>query len=237
MGISHLFDGVSTMWRALVPGAPHFVHDYNRLVLLLRLRRSRAQAMSEAVGGDFAKIGDAERDLLFRYGLRDGMTLVDVGCGSGRLAYALRNAPVAYIGTDVVPALLRNARMICDRPDWHFLAVSGLHIPAADESTDFVTFFSVFTHLLHEESYRYLLEARRVLKRDGVIILSFLDFTLPLHWPIFETTVHSRDQQAHHNQFIDKTALHVWANHLRLDLVTIEDAAIGQSVCVMRRPS
>src|SRR5258708_7287860 len=60
---------------------------YKRLVKgLLAGGRSEDEAMSLAVGGEFEAIGLIERDLLIFIGLpRDGY-VVDVGCGSGRLA-------------------------------------------------------------------------------------------------------------------------------------------------------
>jgi ubiquinone/menaquinone biosynthesis C-methylase UbiE len=49
----------------------------------------RATAMSLAVGGDYEFMGEALRVRLERFGLKEGDYLIDVGCGSGRLAYAL----------------------------------------------------------------------------------------------------------------------------------------------------
>jgi 2-polyprenyl-3-methyl-5-hydroxy-6-metoxy-1,4-benzoquinol methylase len=49
-------------------------------------------------------------------GLRDSMSFVDVGCGSGRLAYALRDMKISYLGTDVVPELVAYAVRLCDQP-------------------------------------------------------------------------------------------------------------------------
>ena len=46
----------------------------------------------------------------------------------------------------------------------------GAPIPAPDGEADMVCFFSVLTHLLHEESYVYLQDARRVLKPTGKLV-------------------------------------------------------------------
>lgn len=232
---------IATLWRAFAPGTPHFVRDYNRFVLAQRLRKGRERGLTDAVGGAFEFLGVEERKLLLRHGLRDGMSLVDIGCGSGRLANALRDMPIRYTGTDVVPALLDFARDVCRREDWRFEPVVRLTIPVDAESADFVTFFSVFTHLHHTDSYRYLMEARRALKPGGTIVFSFLDFTIEGHWPIFEERTQFRGLRAKLDPivyiFMDKASLPVWARHLELDLVAIEDAAIGQSVCVLRKPT
>src|SRR5262245_48005321 len=81
--------------------APHFVTDYESYVDMLLVKYSRDEAMSRAVGGDYEETGWRERAILEYAGLRAGMTLVDVGCGSGRLASALADMPLDYLGTDV----------------------------------------------------------------------------------------------------------------------------------------
>lgn len=109
-----------------------------------------------------------------------------------------------------------------------------------------VCFFSVLTHLLHEQSYWYLDEAKRVLRPGGKILFSFLEFRHPGHWPIFESTLHGARTSRMHplNVFIDREAIHVWAEHLGLTIEDLRDAsdpvvpqgALGQSICVMRVP-
>jgi hypothetical protein len=37
-------------------------------------------------------------------------------------------------------------------------SVEGIRIPCPDNVADFVTFFSVLTHITHEESFQYLQE-------------------------------------------------------------------------------
>ena len=43
-------------------------------------------AMSESIGGEFEAFGIVEREMLKFFGLPENGYLVDVGCGSGRLA-------------------------------------------------------------------------------------------------------------------------------------------------------
>src|SRR4051812_20475115 len=59
---------------------------------------------------------------------------------------------------------LAYAREKCGRADWQFVRNFEPTIPAPDAFADFVTFFSVFTHLLDEDIFRFLAEAHRVLK-------------------------------------------------------------------------
>ncbi len=61
---------------------------------------------------------------------------------------------------------------------WSFKLLDEIEITEADAVADFVVFFSVFTHLEEKESYRYLEEAKRVLKKNGTIVISFFAVSL-----------------------------------------------------------
>jgi ubiquinone/menaquinone biosynthesis C-methylase UbiE len=207
----------------MVGERPKYRDSYLRAVR--RLRRSsggRAAAMEEAVGGDFEQLGILERELLVSQGLAPGGFLIDVGCGSGRLAVQLVDYLTGrYLGTDVVPDLLDHARGLVRRPDWRFEVVDQLAIPAEDAEADMVCFFSVMTHLLHEESYRYLEEARRVVRPGGKVVFSFLEFGVDEHWAVFEMNLKSIGQDGVLNQFIDPAAISVWARHLDMEIAGI----------------
>ena len=122
-------------------------------------------AMRLAVGGEFDAVGKLEHYLLRSLGLSSGQLIIDVGCGSGRLAQQLAgDKSIRYVGTDVVPRLLESAKASTGRNDWEFHLVEGIRIPCPDNVADFVTFFSVLTHTTHVESFKYLQEAARCLK-------------------------------------------------------------------------
>ncbi len=236
----------------------HFLDDYRNLVRGLMAQYPLEEAMSRAVGGSYDALGEVEKQLLIGCGLEPKHTLVDVGCGSGRLARALLTylSPGRFLGTDVVPELLDYALQGCP-PSWEFVMVEDIRIPFADDIADFACFFSVFTHLLHEESYCYLLEARRVVRPGGRIVFSFLEY--PHNWDIFESTyrtVLAGRQNVHLNTFIGRDAIDSWARHLDLRIVAMHSAterfialsrpvvydggervegvaALGQSVCVL----
>jgi ubiquinone/menaquinone biosynthesis C-methylase UbiE len=56
--------------------------------------------------------------LLVYAGLQPDHSLVDIGCGSGRLAVQLADwLRGPYLGTDVVQSLLDQAAQTCSRPD------------------------------------------------------------------------------------------------------------------------
>lgn len=213
------------------------------------------QIMQLAVGGSFATIGLLERELLIQHGLRPHDYVIDVGCGSGRLAKPLAEyLQGRYLGIDIVPALVEYARELVARPDWRFEVGQGLTIPEQDAQADVVCFFSVFTHLKHEETYQYLLEAKRVLKPTGKIIFSFLEFANPHHWGVFQHNVTFSALDKPLDQFMSLDAIKIWAYHLDMQVLTLSKAGqirlsrefqvddgsvlkgtvlLGQSVCVL----
>jgi len=192
---------------------------------------------------------------LIHHGLKATDYLIDVGCGSGRLSHVLASNHIGrYLGTDVVPDLVEYARRTAQRPDWRFEVVKGLSIPEQDSQANMICFFSVFTHLLHEQTYLYLQDAVRVLKAGGKIVFLFLDFGVPFHWDIFAAMV--KHGSPHLNMFIAPGDIQVWAQHLELKIegiqrggepyfaipvpiihedgsITHSPAIFGQSVCTL----
>jgi SAM-dependent methyltransferase len=202
----------------------------------VRRLADQPEAVSQAVGGHFDDFGALMRDILVDSGLQNSDYLIDVGCGSGRLAHML--TVDRYLGTDVVPELLHSARALCPNPAWRFETVSDIVIPEQDATADMVCFFSVFTHLLHEDCFRYLGEARRVLRANGKAIFSFLEFRAGNHWVVFEDMVRARSQgdERPHNQFLDRDAIRLWAQHsgfLVQGFIDGETHTLGQSVCLL----
>ena len=214
--------------------------------------------MQYVVGGNFDVLGFLELETLKYFGLEKSFYIIDVGCGSGRLAKPLSEfLEGKYLGIDIIPELVDHARRLANRPDWRFEVARGLSIQAEDGVADMVCFFSVFTHLLHEQSYLYLQEAKRVLKPHGKILFSFLDFAIPEHWYALERNIKYMSSMSEPiNVFIGKDAIEAWTRHLGLQVEAIKNGnegylplgkrlafengstmeklgSIGQSVCVL----
>jgi SAM-dependent methyltransferase len=202
-----------------------FRKTYPKFVRSLIEHHGVDQAMKLAVGGEFEGIGILERELLIQFGLEKEGYVIDVGCGSGRLAKPLSQFLVGkYLGIDIVPELVDHARRLVQRHDWRFEIAKGLTIPEEDGKADMVCFFSVFTHMLHEESFVYLQEAKRVLKPGGKIIFSFLEFAIPNHWGVFESNIKVINSDHYPlNMFISRDAIETWASHLSLKILAIQD--------------
>ena len=225
----------------------HFVKDYERLALYLRLKHSREEAMSLAVGGQYEQFGLKEAEILQYAGLRDDQSLLDFGCGSGRLAWALgqKNISIDYCGIDIVKTFLRYAKKKSP-PDYRFILNRSLSIPLPDASFDMASAFSVFTHLLHHESYNYLEELHRVVRPGGTVVFSFLEFSEPTHWEMFQYTIRAyrKARLPHLNQYIERSQIKLWSEKIGYQdasFIASTDSpwgntgAIGQSLAILQR--
>jgi cyclopropane fatty-acyl-phospholipid synthase-like methyltransferase len=140
-----------------------------------------------AVGdGDFDAIGRIELALLRQEGLLPQHTLIDFGCGSGRLAvHAIPYlAGGRYVGIDIAGRLIAAARkrvegLTAQSPcdvSWRVQTTPAFNLPPA--SADFVCAISVFTHTEHEDTFNYHTAARRVVRPGGRFVLSCLPLDL-----------------------------------------------------------
>jgi SAM-dependent methyltransferase len=222
---------------------PHFVDAYERLVAHLLIAKPLDEAMSLAVGGSYERFGEIEADILHFFGLQDGMSVVDLGCGSGRLAHALgRRMQIGYLGIDIVQEMLDYATSKSPS-NYRFVLSHALRIPEADNFANFAAAFSVFTHLLPSESYLYLEDFKRVLKPGGKLIFSFLEFAESKHWQPFMDEVNRQRSSSigHLNTMIERSVVEIWCKHLGYALEAIIGAGeapwgtmpLGQTVAVL----
>lgn len=155
---------------------------------------ARGVNIDEVIGhGDFELIGRIELELLKMEGLQPEHTLVDLGCGVGRLAVHV--IPTlnggSYVGIDISQTMLKRAKAriaqaVPNPPcsvTWMKQTTSQFKLP--ENSVDMMCAFSVFTHMEHEDSYRYLQDALRIVKPFGRFIFSCLPLTLPCSKEIF----------------------------------------------------
>jgi len=119
--------------------------------------------------------------------------ILDVGCGSGRLALPLTNylsEEGSYYGFDIIKSEIDWAqkRISSRYPNFHFQHVDvnnnlyrkqaetkaeNYEFPFKDESFDFIYLNSVFTHMLPQDIKNYIGEIERVLKPDGKCLITF----------------------------------------------------------------
>jgi len=200
----------------------YYTKSYSKLFESLSLSHSKEDAMSLFVGGEFQKFGYLEERILRSIGLESNWNIVDVGCGSGRLALRLKDfLEGQYLGTDLVDDVLDYANSIVNRPNFSFQKVEDCTIPSTENFADVIVFFSVFTHLYDEDCFRYLKESKRVSKNNGLIVLSFFDFEEPNHWWVFDQALKNPDPTKVPSAFLSKSALRKWCVVLHLEIESI----------------
>jgi ubiquinone/menaquinone biosynthesis C-methylase UbiE len=223
----------------------HFVEDYEAHVKKLLATKPLDEAMSDAVGGNYHAVGEIETDIVIYAGLKDGMSIIDYGCGSGRLANSLaKKREIDYLGIDVVDDLLTYAKSKSPK-GYAFLKHLELSVPAGNESADMICAFSLFTHLLHAETYIYMEDMYRVLKPRGRLVFSFLEFAIPWHWAVFEATIAQQKSSTtpHLNMFVEKGVIEKWANQIGFKVVDLingdinhfDGKSLGQSVAILEK--
>jgi len=160
-----------------------------------QLYEAHAQALppeSSIGGGDYEAMGEVMLSALVLAGLREDHTLVDFGCGTGRLAvhaipYLRRGR---YLGIDISETMLVHARQRVGQLDVgdcvvEFALQKGTTFALDDASVDVIAAFSVFTHMEHEDTYLYLRDARRVVREGGRFVASLLALDVGGHHEVF----------------------------------------------------
>jgi len=109
-------------------------------------------------------------------GSSDEKVIVDIGCGTGTVSRAMSALPgvVQVIGVDPSPYFLARARASLSAEEASrmvFYEARSTHLPLPDKSADLVMLCHVLTHLDPEEVLPTLVEANRVLRDGGHVLL------------------------------------------------------------------
>jgi len=223
-----------------MPSPPHFVNRRLMRTMLHRHGDVESAILAATGGKDRDAIARAQVALLRSLGLGEGHYLVDVGCGSGRCVELLAGERTLWVlGLDVVPEMVAFAAERCGRSDWRFAAVDGLSIPERDDAADFVSFFSVLTHLSEREALAYLMDAKRVLKPGGKIVASYLDRRNPAHrraaGGALRQLAHRLMGNGVKNTLVDDEFMVGLGSRLGMP-TSIVGTPTGQRVCVYSKP-
>ncbi len=99
-----------------------------------------------------------------------GSLVLDIGCGAGHGSNILSKKFSEVKGVDISSEAIEYARENWSQQNIEFIVGSALNIPFDKETFDIVTAFEVFEHI--EDWRSFLLEVKRVLKKDGVLFIS-----------------------------------------------------------------
>ncbi len=227
----------------------HFLKDYEALI-----RKKMDEhpnnidlAMMQSIGSEsaeaFHRIGNLQVEILRHLGLKDNMTLYDLGCGCGRTSQALIRSGWKgnYTGADIMPPFISYAKN--KSPTHNFIVHRDLSIKAPDASLDLVIAWSVFTHLRDEEIYIYMADIFRSLKSGGLLIFSFLEHASNTHETLFLKRVEERRNHYHSDHldnFIHRDFIKLWISTLGFsgELDFLDDCLseqLSQSLAIIKK--
>jgi 2-polyprenyl-3-methyl-5-hydroxy-6-metoxy-1,4-benzoquinol methylase len=100
--------------------------------------------------------------------------VLDFGCGCGRTIMWFAGKKVEFYGTDIDSEAIQWCR---DNLKFAKFTVNDTMPPLAYEESmfDLIYAMSVFTHLDEYRQFQWLLELKRVLKEDGILIITVYD--------------------------------------------------------------
>lgn len=113
---------------------------------------------------------DVAQQILDGLRLERDATVLEIGCGVGRLLRPLAGRVGAINGVDIAPGMIARGReLLADLPDVRLQVTAGTLDMFSDRSLDFVFSFVVFQHIPAKSAIiRYISETARVLKPGGI---------------------------------------------------------------------
>jgi SAM-dependent methyltransferase len=97
--------------------------------------------------------------------------VADIGCGPGQVARYLHERGAEAMGIDLSPAMIEQARRLS--PEIRFQTGDMLRLPLAESSLAGIVAFYTIIHIPPADVPRAFEEFRRVLRPEGLLLLSF----------------------------------------------------------------
>jgi SAM-dependent methyltransferase len=160
-------------------------HDFLDAYALHTARRIERTGYKHAIGGgdNWDSHGNLQRDFLISQGLKPHHRLLEIGCGTGRLACKV--VPYLdhghYLGIDIADAALRAARDISEEEGWAARVPTFClgEIPSSPPAPrfDFIWAFAVFIHIPQSVMESTMRRAAAVMHKDSRFYWSYIPDT------------------------------------------------------------
>lgn len=126
---------------------------------------------------EFYDFSDVTVEHLHRYAIAkdfvSGKVVLDIASGEGYGSYILSDLALEVIGVDIDNESVQNAKDKYSKDNLKYLLGSADNIPVESNSIDVVVSFETIEH--HDKHEEMFLELKRVLKHDGILIMSSPD--------------------------------------------------------------
>lgn len=108
--------------------------------------------------------------MIQRSGIKQGMHILEIGCGSGRFTKALADHFAAKVyGIDPSSKMLMIAKQNIISPMLEFIKSSAENIPLGDDIADMLFLSQVYHHI--QNKIKAVCEFKRILKKDGFLCI------------------------------------------------------------------
>ena len=101
-----------------------------------------------------------------------GKMVLDIGSGEGYGSALMAEGASSVVGVDVDPRAIRHGAATYRRSNLHFVVGSASHLPFANHTFDLIVCFEMLEHLPENEQGDLITDVQRVLKPDGVCLVS-----------------------------------------------------------------
>jgi ubiquinone/menaquinone biosynthesis C-methylase UbiE len=153
------------------------------------LVNARISVAGNADPEEYARSGEATAgDIVEHASVTTNDTVLEIGCGTGRIGIKLAPRCGHWIGSDVSQNMLRHAQdTLRLQTNVSFVHLNGTDLHGiADQSVNVAYCSGVFMHLDEWDRYRYVVEARRVLKPGGRLYIDNFNLRSAEGWALFE---------------------------------------------------
>lgn len=130
---------------------------------------------------------------LFARSMVSDMDVLDIACGEGYGSRILSGTARGVVGVDIDESTVDRASRVHGDDTVRFISGSCLSIPLEDDSVDAVVSYETIEHI--EDHVGFLSEIQRVLRKDGLLIMSTPDTNAYVQSSPEENPYHLREMQ------------------------------------------
>ncbi|MGG0814138.1 rhamnan synthesis F family protein [Paenibacillus alvei] len=142
-------------------------------------------------------VGQIEVEHMQRYHsimhIVEGKKILDAACGEGYGSALLAGASESVVGIDISDESIKWASEKYQLDNLKYMKANITSLPFEDESFDVVVSFETIEHVDELSQHLFLKEVKRVLRKDGIFIVSTPDKEIYTDIPKFENQFHVKE--------------------------------------------